>query len=344
MTTFKQKIYFFKQLYAEQFIADYIRNLPHANSEPEELQLDSEAILKSIEAQHGLLIERAKGIYSFSHLTFHEYFCAREIVFNSNSLAASLKELMSHVSDRRWREVFLLTAEMLRDASLLLLPIKKYLDNLAKSSPDLAQFLQDISDRAQELDSDIKPAALRAFYYDVDFEIDENRTVALKLDRRANYLVSASFFTRVLEETDLLEGIKISQQHDADASQPQKILAAKSANRVMAIAIEIALSSEKLARSERQKLSALTKTKQITSDDETTKEIADRARSRAKTRHHIGNNKTLTLKEQKLRRDYYYVTLLLVECLYSDGCMLDPHHRQKINDNLFLPPAQSQSK
>ena len=341
LTTFKQKIYFFKQLYAEQFIADYIRNLPHANSEPEELQLDSEAILKSIEAQHGLLIERAKGIYSFSHLTFHEYFCAREIVFNSSSLAASLKELMSHVSDRRWREVFLLTAEILRDASLLLLPMKQYLDNLAKSSPDLAQFLQVISDRALELDLEIKPAALRAFYYDVDFEIDENRTVALKLDRRANYLVSASFFTRVLEGIDLSEGIKISQQYDADVLQPtEQIVAAKSANRVMAIAIEIALNSEKLAQSERQKLSALTQ-KQITNDDENTKEIADRARSSAKARHHIGHNETLTPQEQKLRRDYYYVAKLLVDCLYSDGCMLNPQHRREINDNLFLPPIKS---
>jgi predicted NACHT family NTPase len=35
-------------------------------------------ILKSIEAQHGLLVERSRGIYSFSHLTFHEYFTARQ--------------------------------------------------------------------------------------------------------------------------------------------------------------------------------------------------------------------------------------------------------------------------
>ena len=343
LTTFKAKNYFFKQLYAEQFIADYIRNLPRANSEPEELQLDSEAILKSIEAQHGLLIERAKGIYSFSHLTFHEYFCAREIVFNSNSLEASLNELMEHVSDRRWREVFLLTAEMLRDASLLLLPMKQYLDNLARSSSSFSEFLRDVSDRAKKLDSDINPAAVRAFYYDVDFEIDENRLVALTLDHKANYLVSASFFTRVLEGIDLLEGIKISQQYDAEVLEP-KIVTAQSANRVMAIAIQIALSSQKLARSERNQLANLSHKEQISDDDETTKEIADRARSRAKARYHIGKERTLTPEEQKLRRDYYYVTLLLVECLYSDGCMLDPQHRQTINDSLFLAPTKPQSK
>ena len=40
---------------------------------------DSEAVLEAIEAQHGLLVERAQGIWSFSHLTFQEYFTAQDI-------------------------------------------------------------------------------------------------------------------------------------------------------------------------------------------------------------------------------------------------------------------------
>ncbi len=39
--TFKEGDYFFKQKVAEQYITDYIRNLPDANSDPEALQLDS---------------------------------------------------------------------------------------------------------------------------------------------------------------------------------------------------------------------------------------------------------------------------------------------------------------
>ncbi|NEP17902.1 MAG: NACHT domain-containing NTPase, partial [Leptolyngbya sp. SIO4C1] len=64
--TFERGDYFFKQAVVEQQIIDYIRNLPGANEDEEALQLDSEAVLKSIEAQHGLLVERARGIYSFS--------------------------------------------------------------------------------------------------------------------------------------------------------------------------------------------------------------------------------------------------------------------------------------
>ncbi len=85
LITFKQGEYFFKQRQIEEYIANYIQNLPNAQIQPEVLQVDSQAVLKSIEAQHGLLVERAVGIYSFSHLTFHEYFTARGIYNNCNS-------------------------------------------------------------------------------------------------------------------------------------------------------------------------------------------------------------------------------------------------------------------
>ena len=80
LTTFERSDYFCKQKAAEQYIRNYIRHLPDAKTDPEELQLDSERVLKSIESQYKLLVERAKGIYSFFHFTFHEYFTAREIV------------------------------------------------------------------------------------------------------------------------------------------------------------------------------------------------------------------------------------------------------------------------
>jgi predicted NACHT family NTPase len=75
--TFSQGEYFFKQRMVEGQIQNYICNLPNAASNLEALQVDSEAVLKAIEAHHGLLVERARSIYSFSHLTFQEFFTAR---------------------------------------------------------------------------------------------------------------------------------------------------------------------------------------------------------------------------------------------------------------------------
>lgn len=71
--------------------------------------LDGEAVLKAIEKQQGILVERATETYSFSHLTFQEYLTALYIVNNQR-----VQELVSqHVTDRRWREVFLLVAGLM---------------------------------------------------------------------------------------------------------------------------------------------------------------------------------------------------------------------------------------
>jgi predicted NACHT family NTPase len=112
--TFERGDYFFEKDKIQRCIADYLRTLPNAITDRATLQRDSEAVLKSIEAQHGLLVERARGIYSFSHLTFQEYFTARYFVESSDSQA--LENLSSHITEKRWREVFLLTAEMLPNA------------------------------------------------------------------------------------------------------------------------------------------------------------------------------------------------------------------------------------
>ena len=48
LDTFKQANYFFKQKEIERYITEYIQNLPEASTDPQALQLDSEAVLKSI--------------------------------------------------------------------------------------------------------------------------------------------------------------------------------------------------------------------------------------------------------------------------------------------------------
>ncbi len=78
--------------------------------------LDAEAIVKAIEAQHGLLIERANNIYSFSHLTFQELFTARSLVGGSGDRWATL---IRHVAEPRWREIFLLVCSMVEPEEVL---------------------------------------------------------------------------------------------------------------------------------------------------------------------------------------------------------------------------------
>lgn len=129
--TFDQGRYFIPQRTLEGYISDFIQHLPESSEAA--LETDSEAILKAIEAQHGILVQRARGIYSFSHLTFQEYFTAQYIVEHSDE--GTLEKLVNqHLYDDRWREVFLLTAGMLQTADNFLQLIKSSIDEIVKKS------------------------------------------------------------------------------------------------------------------------------------------------------------------------------------------------------------------
>lgn len=65
-------------------------------------------ILQDIEQHYGLLIRRSQWAFSFSHLTFMEYFTAHYIV--DKALEGAIDGLIeTHFCDERWLEVFLLT-------------------------------------------------------------------------------------------------------------------------------------------------------------------------------------------------------------------------------------------
>lgn len=167
LITFEKGEYFWKQQDVQKYIASYIKNFPESPHALEALMLDSEAVLKSIESQHGLLVERAREIYSFSHLTFHEYFTAKEIVAKANPEIfndPSLLNLSKYVFYKQWHEVFLLTSEMLKSADVLLLSMKFQIDIAASHNRHIQELLAWASQKYIQVSSSHHPAAIRAFY------------------------------------------------------------------------------------------------------------------------------------------------------------------------------------
>ena len=86
---------------------------------------DSRAVLKAIESQHGILIERAQKVWSFSHLTFQEYFATKWFVNHSDD-----QNLTIHIIDKHWQEIFLLALEQIQFTDNLILLMKKETDCL----------------------------------------------------------------------------------------------------------------------------------------------------------------------------------------------------------------------
>lgn len=119
---FTENRYFIRKKDLTKMIGNFISNLPIFKAE--NIELDSIEVLRTIESNHGIFVERAKNIHSFAHLSFQEYFTAKYIV--DNGYAEIEKLVNKHLYDYKWNEVFLLVAGMLPDADeLLLLMLKK---------------------------------------------------------------------------------------------------------------------------------------------------------------------------------------------------------------------------
>jgi predicted NACHT family NTPase len=171
------KVKVFERNTIQQIIANSITNLTDEKNAPVQVQLDSEAVLKSIAEQHGLLVERARGIYSFSHLTFQEYFTAWRF---ANSLEPqSLEKLVTHINEERWREVFLLTAEMLPSSDKFICSMKEKIDEIIPKDRKLQHFFKWLKQKSLSVKNQdqvpFRLSAIRSLYFDREVDRFSNR-------------------------------------------------------------------------------------------------------------------------------------------------------------------------
>jgi hypothetical protein len=131
----------FEQTQIERYIAEFL----------EIGQRDSRAVLRAMEAQHGLLIERAQKVWSFSHLTFQEYLVAKW--FHGQT---GLTGLVNATTDLYWREVFILMAEMSPNVEQFLRELKIQIDSLSKANSILTNFLTYIERQSLSVQTELK--------------------------------------------------------------------------------------------------------------------------------------------------------------------------------------------
>jgi predicted NACHT family NTPase len=318
LKTFEQKDYFFKQRTVEHHIADYIINLPDARTDPKALQLDSEAALKSIEAQHGLLVERARGIYSFSHLTFQEYFTAKQIVNE-----ADYARLVEHLTEKRWREVFLLAANIMPKADRLLLLMKQAIDSLLLKD-GFQEFLKWFSKKYALIQSICKTeqslVAIRALLFDIllnDFQLQLLLTVGKDGDTQFDFSLE----------------LPISEMFGIDERLPN----------IFGLSVTYEIELPDFFKEIVNELNIGNKRDDIDSlmrwyhDNYQEWKISLREYQASNIVNYIGDEQKILLQQ------YYDANKLLVDCLNSD-CYVSRDVRQDIKETLFLPMAEIEKR
>ena len=254
--------YFLPKKELISLISTFMENI--VNEGQEDIMLDSEAVLKAIIAQHGLFVPRAKDIYSFSHLSFSEYFAARYVV---DGLSSSDQEafIQQHFGKDKWQEVFLMSTEIHLRADHFLLSMKAHIDqfarerNLTKWLSKVDQIVEKSSvvqggqgrtwcifiDRALALAHvararahvDLALALARALALNLDLDLEFDRARAHDLDLDLGALDRASALA-----VNLKLAYTLNRFHDADDHADDRAHAlARARDRARDLALALAL-------------------------------------------------------------------------------------------------------
>ncbi len=98
-------------------------------------EVDGGTVVQAIEAQHGVLIERAHRIHSFSHLTFQEFFTTKYITEHYSE--KQLRQMMQHLLEKRWHEIFIMTASLLPNADSFFANFRQHIKAYLLQTPEL---------------------------------------------------------------------------------------------------------------------------------------------------------------------------------------------------------------
>lgn len=311
--TFEKNEYFIPQRELERLITNYAKNVPPHDTDE---STDGEVILKAIEAQHGIFVERAREIYSFSHLTFQEYFTARYIVDNSakGTLTSLVKE---HCAEGRWREVFLLTASLLPDASQFMAMFRDSIDELLGNKGKLLELLVWADKKTTSIQAD--PWLVRPYYLFVELFYPSNSAI---LDRAVDYSINPPPDPSAQLDYMLARSLAIGRSADPIGAF----------NQVRVLVHELGLN--KLA-GEVVELPTLSNE----AKDVKKQEFVDKLRALMIRHRDIGHEWNLTRTQEAQLANYLNATRLFKDCL--ELAFMPPDEKQMMLNSLYSPPAKA---
>lgn len=174
-------------------ISNFLKGLPV----DENIDVDGQDILKEIESQHGILVQLGHKIHAFAHLSFQEYFAAKNIVDNASDVFFE-QLVTNHIRDDRWWDVFRLTASLLDNAETFIRAFKKSIDNMILEDEKLVQVLRWAEIKANKHYAGISnPSFARAIALDIDTD-RERAFVSANAIARAKSAIETGDLTKVL--------------------------------------------------------------------------------------------------------------------------------------------------
>ncbi|MEP6517605.1 ribonuclease III domain-containing protein [Microcoleus vaginatus] len=234
----------------------------------------------------------------------------------------SLPELVSRITDKKWKNEFVRVVSILQPADELLLLMQEKLDSMAAKDETLQQLLIWANHKSQLVQRNFKPVEIRAFYVALvcvlDLALTRVLDPSLKFDRSKvcklrSCLAKAG---KNVEFADANESLKLAFDNDVAG-----ILVG-----ILALDIEPEL-KQLLAQFQ-------TEMPDLQNWKKWRKECGGCWLAKFKTA--IGYNRDFRPQQKTLLKQYYYAHNLLVECLNSDNCQVTPAVRQKIEDKMLL--------
>lgn len=347
---FQQGEIFFEQEDLAREVEKFLGTLPSTDKAED---VDGNVVIKAIEAQHGIFVERALGIYSFSHLAFQEYFTARYVV--ENAARGAFKGLLGRKTDRRWREVFLLTASMLdqESADEFFLEFRKGIDLLIADDEKQIAFCIWAVGKAKDYEREIKHPAIarvaahtaaefarirnlgRDLSHNSDFDLIIPLTISLAFDlsrglSTANAKISIGHSIRFLSSgfnlayvvdptLDFYTTLDIDLDHTLEEILKQLLKRAKLQG------------EDDLCKALMSLLLPDGKSKEAE-----LKAFAEKLRVVMIQHCNIGHDWGFTEEQEMQLSAYEDSTVLLAECLK----LAQVSNRKKIEDSLLMPPGE----
>ncbi len=172
-------------IWKEQDLKTQIRRFMEkvSTTREEEIDQDTNLVLQVVIRDHGLLVPQSRSLYGFPYRTFQEYFTAKDVCGRSNNDSSFLEKIVSeYLINREWKNVFLMTAELIEDTDEMFRLVFHYANALVSKSEVLQKMLIWLNQITQtlEVDSSSWRALLLAIDLDTDLYIKHDHDIRIE--------------------------------------------------------------------------------------------------------------------------------------------------------------------